>query len=267
MARKRRAPADTGGGGSWLTTYSDLVTLLLCFFILLFSMAIVDKQKFEEVALSLRSAFSGGNGIMETNNADSMISITPFEDGEQILDGLENTSGENEEDGSGNIGEEELDEMAGDAANRLETIKIAKVNIQELIDQMGLNENIEVIEEESRIILRMDSIILFDSGSADMKSTVIPIVEKMGQILKTLDTEILVQGHADDRPIHTALYPSNWELSTKRATNVVRFFVEKSGMKEEHLTAAGNAEFKPIAPNDTEYNRQKNRRIDIVILK
>lgn len=268
MARKRRAPADTGGGGgSWLTTYSDLVTLLLCFFILLFSMAIVDKQKFDEVSLSLRTAFSGGTGIMKSSDGDTMITITPFEDGKQILDELESATGEYEEDESGKTGEEELDEMAGDAANKLETIKIAKINIQELIDQMGLNENIKVIEEESRIILRMDSIILFDSGSAEMKSTAIPIVEKVGQILKTLDTEITVQGHADDRPIHTALYPSNWELSTKRATNVVRFFVEKSGMKEEHLTAAGNAEFKPIAPNDTEYNRQKNRRIDIVILK
>lgn len=264
MARRRRAPVDSGGGGgSWLTTYSDLVTLLLCFFILLFSMAIVDKQKFQEVALSLRSAFSGGTGIMKSSDGDSMISITPFEDGEQILQDL---SDSNKED-DGNIDEGLLDDTAGDTAERLETIKIAKINIQGLIDQMGLNENIKVIDEESRIILRMDSIILFDSGSADMKPTAIPIVEKMGQILKTLDTEILVQGHADDRPIHTALYPSNWELSTKRATNVVRFFVDKSGMKEEHLTAAGNAEFKPIAPNDTEYNRQKNRRIDIVILK
>jgi len=265
MARRRRAPADTGGGGSWLTTYSDLVTLLLCFFILLFSMAIVDKQKFDEVSLSLRTAFSGGTGIIKSSDGDTMITITPFEDGQQILDELEKAV--DEEEGSGNLGEEDLDEMAGDAANKLETIKIAKVNIQELIDQMGLNENIKVIEEESRIILRLDSIILFDSGSAEIKSTAMPIIEKMGQILKTLDTEILVQGHADDRPIHTTLYPSNWELSTKRATNVVRFFVEKCDMKEEHLTAAGNAEFKPIAPNDTEYNRQKNRRIDIVILK
>lgn len=257
MARKRRAPADTGGGGSWLTTYSDLVTLLLCFFILLFSMAIVDKKKFDEVSLSLRTAFSGGTSVMKSSDGDTMITITPFEDGKQILDELENNTKD----------QEEQYEIDGDAAAKLETIKIAKVNIQELIDQMGLNENIKVIEEESRIILRMDSIILFDSGSAEMKSTAIPIVEKMGQILKTLDTEILVQGHADDRPIHTALYPSNWELSTKRATNVVRFFVEECEMKEEHLTAAGNAEFKPIAPNDTEYNRQKNRRIDIVILK
>ncbi len=264
MRKKRRAPDDSGGGGSWLTTYSDLVTLLLCFFILLFSMAIVDKQKFEQVALSVRSAFSGGTSIMKATDADSMVSITPFEDGEKILDELENKVGE--DDGSGNIGKEELDEMAG-AAEKLETIKIAKVNIQELIDQMGLNENIKVIEEESRIILRLDSLILFDSGSADMKATAEPIMEKMGQVLITLDTEILVQGHADDRPIHTALYPSNWELSTKRATNVVRFFVDDCGLKEEHLTAAGNAEFKPIAPNDTEYNRQKNRRIDIVILK
>ena len=263
MGRRRRTPEDSEATGSWLTTYSDLVTLLLCFFVLLFSMAIVDKQKFEQVALSVRSAFSGGTSIMKSSDADSMVSITPYEDGQKILDELADP----DMDGKGNINEEPLDDTTGDASERWETIKVAKINIQELIDQMGLNENIKVIEEESRIILRLDSLILFDSGSADMKASAEPIMEKMGQVLITLDTEILVQGHADDRPIHTTLYPSNWELSTKRATNVVRFFVDDCGLKEEHLTAAGNAEFKPIAPNDTEYNRQKNRRIDIVILK
>lgn len=256
MARRRRRsePAYSESSGSWLTTYSDLVTLLLCFFVLLFSMAIVDKQKFQQVALSLRSAFSGGSGIMAANDSDTMVSITPFEDGDRIFDELEKRLEEGLEDES-------------DYAARLETIKIAKVNIQELIDQMGLNENIKVIEEENRIILRLDSLILFDSGSAEIKDTAKPIIKKMGQVLVTLDTEILVQGHADDRPIHTTLYPSNWELSTRRATNVVRFLIDECNLKEDHLTAAGNAEFKPIAPNDTEYNRQKNRRIDIVILK
>jgi len=93
------------------------------------------------------------------------------------------------------------------------------------------------------------------------------IIEKVGVILKSLDTEIIVQGHADDRPINTPVFPSNWELSTKRATNVVKFLIDKCGLEEKNLTAAGNAEFKPIAPNDSEYNMQKNRRIDIVIFK
>ena len=256
--RKRRAVSeDSGGGGSWLTTYSDLVTLLLCFFILLFSMAIVDKQKFEEVAQSMRAAFSNDFSIMPVKDGDTMISITPYESGDELLDQLNEIIEGQDPDGT----EEDIDDI------KMETIKVAKIDIQELIDEMGLNENIKVIEEDTKIILRMDSIILFDSGRAEMKSSAEPIVEKLGQVLESIDAEILVQGHADDRPIHTTTYPSNWELSTRRATNMVKFLVDRCGLKNEHLTAAGNAEFKPIVPNDSEYNRQKNRRIDIVILK
>lgn len=256
--RKRRAGVseDSGGGGSWLTTYSDLVTLLLCFFVLLFSMAIVDKQKFEQVAQSMRAAFSNDFSIMPVQDGDTMISITPYETGEELLDQLK----ENIDKNNPNATEDTV-------SLKMETIKVAKIDIQELIDEMGLNENIKVIDEETKIILRMDSIILFDSGRAEMKSSAEPIVEKLGQVLKSIDAEILVQGHADDRPINTTIYPSNWELSTKRATNMVKFLIDRCGLKEDLLTAAGNAEFRPIAPNDSEYNRQKNRRIDIIILK
>ena len=76
-----------------------------------------------------------------------------------------------------------------------------------------------------------------------------------------------MQGHADDRPINTPEFPSNWELSTKRATNVVKFLIDECGVDPKNLTATGNAEFRPVAPNDSEYNRQKNRRIDIAIYK
>lgn len=245
MRRKRRAKEDSGSGGtSWLTTYSDLVTLLMCFWVLLYSMSILDIKKFEALKSSIRSAFSGEVSILPVHDADSVISITPYEDNEPDV----GDSGDNE-------------------AQRLETIKDAKADIQGFVDKMGLNENIKVIEEEAKIILRMDSLILFDTGKADIKSSAEEIIEKLGVILESLDTEIMVQGHADDRPINTAIFPSNWELSTKRATNVVKFLIDRCGLEEKNLTAAGNAEFKPIAPNDTEYNMQKNRRIDIVIFK
>jgi chemotaxis protein MotB len=240
MRRRRRVKKDTEIVSSWLTTYSDLVTLLMCFWVLLYSMSILDVKKFEALKASLRSAFTGDVSIMPAHDADSVITITPYEDGEQDSD---------------------------DDARRLESIKDAKANIQGLVDKMGLNENIKVIEEATKIILRMDSLILFDTGKADIKPTAEEIIEKVGVILKSLDTEIIVQGHADDRPINTPVFPSNWELSTKRATNVVKFLIDKCGLEEKNLTAAGNAEFKPIAPNDSEYNMQKNRRIDIVIFK
>jgi len=89
----------------------------------------------------------------------------------------------------------------------------------------------------------------------------------MGELLKELDSDAVVQGHTDNLPINTMLFPTNWELSTKRATNVVLFLIDECTLKPQKLTATGNGEFKPVAPNDTEVNRQKNRRIDVVIQK
>lgn len=283
---RRKKQEESSGGASWLTTYSDLVTLLLCFFILLFSMAIVDKQKVEKVALSIRAAFLGetGDSIFSMNAGDTLISLTPVIDENDLLDRLDEEAGAEGEEGdeTGAEGEEgdetgqegdegsetgeagaEGEETGGDA----EGIGTLKADIQGLIDKMGLNENIRVIDEGTRIILRMDSVILFDTGKADLKPSARPVIEKIGEILKSLDTEIQVQGHADDRPINTPEFSSNWELSTKRATNVVKYLIDKCGVSENHLTATGNAEFRPIAPNDSEYNRQKNRRIDIAIYK
>ena len=249
MRRKRKNDEEVSEGApEWMTTYSDLVTLLLCFFVLLFSMANIDKQKFEAVAFSLRSSFmkiSGGDHF-GTNVGDTMISLMPYNK-EEVL--VEN---DNRENGS-----------ISDNSNMEE----AKTDIEELVKDMGLDEHIKVIEENDVIILRFDSIVLFDSGSANMKASGMPVLDKIGTVLKSLEKEIFIQGHADDRPINTAEFPSNWELSTKRATNVVKYLVKDCGMWESLLTATGNAEFKPIVPNDSEYNRQKNRRIDIVIKK
>lgn len=261
--RNKKAEESSEGAPEWMTTYSDLVTLLLTFFILLFSMAIIDKQKFAEVAFSLRSSFSNisGGDTFNENNGDSLISITPYEN---ALKEAEETDESDKKENYENKSELNDSESAD---KKKAAIAAAKVNIEKLIKDMGLTENIKVIEEEDIVIFRVDSLILFDTGKADLKDTAKPVIEKMGSVLEDLKTDILVQGHADDRPISTAIFPSNWELSTKRATNVVKHLVEFGGMEQKYLTATGNAEFKPIVPNDTEYNRQKNRRIDIVIAK
>jgi len=253
--RPKKAKVPDVGSPGWMTSYGDLMTNLLCFFVLLFSFAIIDKQKFQEVANSMRSAFSNtGGDVFNENNGDAMISITPYDNAEE-----ESKDSQDVEDNKSGLSES--------AENKATAIKAAIINIEKLISDMGLNENVKVIEEKDVVIFRVDSIILFDTGKADLKEDAEPVIEKMGAILKELKTDILVQGHADDRPINTAAFPSNWELSTKRATNVVKYLIDAGGMDPGYLTATGNAEFEPIVPNDTEYNRQKNRRIDILIEK
>ena len=139
--------------------------------------------------------------------------------------------------------------------------------VREYIEDMELAEHVKVIEEEEQVILRIDSVILFDLGKADIKESGKDTLREVGKLLKEIDSEVVVQGHTDNLPINTTLFPTNWELSTKRATNVVLFLVDESDMDPLKLTATGNGEFRPIAPNDTPENRQKNRRVDIVVDK
>ncbi|MEN6314616.1 MAG: OmpA family protein [Clostridiaceae bacterium] len=258
--RPKKEKAPEVGAPLWMASYGDLVTNLLCLFVLLFSFAILDLEKFEKIAYSMRSAFSGSSSLLDEHNGDTMISITPFDnmatETNEGEDSKEGTEGDNTGEG---LSEAEKAELKKAQLGK------AKVNIEKLIQDMGLSENIKVIEEGSIIIFRVDSIILFDTGKADLKDDAKPVITKIASALKELKTDIMVQGHADDRPINTAAFPSNWELSTKRATNVVKYMTETSGIEPKYLTATGNAEFKPIVPNDSEYNRQKNRRIDIII--
>ncbi|OPZ85191.1 MAG: Motility protein B [Firmicutes bacterium ADurb.Bin419] len=250
---RRSLPEDepSEGAPEWMTTYSDLVTLLLTFFVLLFSMASVDSQKFKEVAYSLRSAFlKTSNGEMfYNNNGKDLINI--FE--ANVTDDSDTNEVNDKENGGSNAGQDTLSEFSED--------------VEELIKELEIEDYVQVVETKTSVILRINSVILFDIGKADIKDSGKEALKKVGELMKKLNTGIAVQGHTDNVPIKTTLFPTNWELSTKRATNVVLFLVNECSLDPTKLTATGNGEFRPIAPNDTEENRQKNRRIDIVINK
>ncbi|KNY26142.1 flagellar motor protein MotB [Pseudobacteroides cellulosolvens] len=252
------------GAPEWMVTYSDLVTLLLTFFILLFSMATLDKQKFMEVAKSLRSSFTHtSNGEMfDTNKGKDMIAI------------LESNNGYAKEskEGDSTEGEKEKSESATkDAKKELEKSKITmedvKKELEITIKEEKISDNVKLLETQDKVILRIDSVILFDSGFADIKKSGLSVLGKIGQMLKKLDNDIIVEGHTDSIPIHNSQYPSNWELSAKRSINVVLFLAKQSGLPSQQLTSTASGEFKPILPNNSEANRAKNRRIDIVIIK
>ena len=264
VRRKRESPQEGGGAPEWMTTYSDLVTLLLCFFVLLFSMAVIDKQKFIEVANSLRSSFSdasSGGDRFDTNKGKDLLSL--FDNNKPGNVNSENDNEVNDDKGSDqeSLSEAELE--------KLETKKLEKLQkqLQTAITELKLDEYVKVIIYDNEIILRIDSVVLFDSGSADIKASGHEVLKKTGLLLKEVDNEIFIQGHTDNLPINTQLFPTNWELSTKRATNVTLFMISTVGLNPEKLTATGNGEYRPINSNDTENNRQKNRRIDIVIVR
>ncbi|RKD34761.1 flagellar motor protein MotB [Thermohalobacter berrensis] len=223
-----------------MLTYSDMVTLLLCFFVLLFSFSKIDAQKFQAIIRS----FQGSLGVLEGGKT---IEEIPYINNGNLPSDL--TTVEREE---------------------LEDFRVLKAHIEEYAKEKGIENKIIVEIEERGLIIRVLDNLFFDSGKADIKHQAKEVLLYIGDVLKEdkfKDKHIKIEGHTDTDPINTYRFPSNWELSAIRATNVLRFLIEKKDIDGSRISSAGYAYYRPVASNDTPENKAKNRRVDIVILK
>jgi chemotaxis protein MotB len=245
--RKKKAPKQEAGAPLWMTTFSDLMTLLLTFFILLYSISSIDQNKFTAVANGLKSILTdNGVSIMqeeanpENKENDILLEESPPDSvPEPVLD--QNV-----------LTDEEI------------IIKLSQ-EIKDYVNEKGLNETVEVNITGIGVQIDIKDKLFFETGKADLKEESLGILDVLGQKLKDLPNEIMVEGHTDNVPINTYEFKSNWELSAARAINVVRYLSEKLGVAPKRLSAIGNGEFKPKVENDSEANRQLNRRVNIVI--
>lgn len=259
MARDRKKQEESSGAPEWLTTYSDMVTLLLTFFVMLFAMSTVDQARFTDVAKSL------SNSLMNLNTGDSILNSS----GKSIFTvDFANPSNRNRPAQNERY-VESAEELIVDAERQIyeKEMDLARDEIRQAVEEQGIGDKVEIVEGKDFILVRLESEIFFDSGSAEIRPEAYPVLNQIAEVLKNIDNEILVAGHTDNVPIHTALYRSNWELSTARATTVVRYFTEKLGLDPAKFTATGNGEYRPIADNRTPEGRQRNRRIEIMIMK
>ena len=306
MARKK-VEDESRSAPEWMTTYSDLVTLLLTFFVLLFSLSAIDAAKFDAITSSLRSSFNVVNmsGLFNKNEGDVLISVTdrvnapeeaetpPPEPGsKEYTEMLEGTVSElqleveslNEElvlyksavseleiekeieqnTTMYEMTEEEIAQKEQRDA-RQEKLNNFKQDILEEIDKLGIGGYVSIVSQEEQLVLRLSSQVLFDSGSASLRAEGRTVMIALGESFRDLDQMIDVQGHTDNVPIRTYQFPSNWELSTQRATNVVRILQDECGVPPAQLRSTGFGEYQPIGDNTTPEGRQTNRRIDIVI--
>lgn len=225
MRRRRRVEAS--GGGTWLTTYADMVTLLLAFFVLLFTFSEVDSGQFESIARSLQRGlgiFTGGTSVI---GQDAAV-VSPSE-----------------------IGQRQLNEIYDRLAAYVESQSIPGISLE---------------SEERGVTIRFADQVFFDLGKADLKPEATRILSAVAPTLRDLPNPIRVEGHTDNLPIKNVEFGSNWELSVRRATNVVRYLIEEQGFDPQKLSAAGYAEYRPLQPNDTVESRALNRRVDIVIM-
>jgi len=234
---------DESGGDEWLATYGDLVTLLLCFFVLLFAMSSVDAKKFQAAAASVNSSFAGGSSAGMNQDGESVVSLFELP--------IDNTSENKVKE------EDTMDEIYNE--------------IKEILSSEDLDSEIVVKKSERGVLLTFRDDLLFDKGQAVLKSEVKKTLYSFGSVLKKYNKKIRIEGHTDNIPIKNNNFDSNWELSTSRSISVVKYYTEELPVNEQispnAFEVAGLGEYSPIAPNDTDENRQKNRRIELIILK
>lgn len=249
MTLKSKSKKKAGGAPAWMVTFSDLVTLLLCFFILLFAFSTIDIVKFKAISDSFRkqSIVEGGVSIVSPDPPLHANTNVPLDEDKHSTDEQQSQME------VAQIQEEQLDDLFE--------------QIQQYLEDNRLEDVISATRDDSGVILEIRDRVLFDSGRAEIKQEGIPFLAVVGRLLSPLPNPIEVEGHTDSVPMSSFQYPSNWELSTARSSRVLRFFIDANNIKPERLTAIGFAEFKPIATNSTSEGRALNRRVVINIGK
>ena len=259
MARRKEDPPK--GSPAWMNTFADLMNLLLCFFVMLFSMSSVNEEKFEKVIASFQSTFSilpgGGASIGEGELISSGISQLENFDSyyNQQLSSQSDGQTEKEKDITEAYEQQELEESE-DMAQQLENA----------LSQYGIQDDVEVDFNAEYVTLNMNGALLFDSASAELRGEAYPLVNKLGKILVTYDNNIIeVEGHTDNVPIHSSKYEDNNVLSMYRALAVANYLRDTTTLDPAYIKSSGRGEYVPIADNATPEGRARNRRVEIKI--
>lgn len=223
------------GAPEWLVTFGDMMSLLLTFFILLVSYSNMEIKKFRAMAGSVRNAF-GAESKLDVLGVATGSKLLPFVDPRQSDDG---------------------------AGRR--PLQAAQESVEQILKQSGLEAAGTVRIDERGVLLQLQGDLLFDSGSAGLNPKSLPLLDRLAAYSSTVEHSIEVDGHTDNIPIATMIYPSNWELSAARAGSAVRYLAEK-GVPPARMRATGHADTVPVAPNSASEGRAKNRRIEILFV-
>jgi chemotaxis protein MotB len=243
----------------WLVSYADFITLLFAFFVVLYASSQVDKRKVGMLALAIQVAFQE-MGVFQASTTQVPLDSNqpmPF----SIAQAIENTERtaslgriSSRPEGSLSSGVEN-----GDLAQlhaELATVLAPEIKRKEIAMRM----------EPDGLVISLREVGFFESGSSQMKAASEPAFDRIANLLRQRDYRLRIEGHTDNTPIHTPQFPSNWELSTARATEIVRLLIVREGFAPARMSAAGYAEYHPAATNFTAEGRGMNRRVDIVIL-
>ena len=240
MSKGRRHKGHEGGHENaerWLLTYADLITLLMVFFVVLYSMSSADSTKWKQISAALQQAF----------NVD-------------VLQGQSATS----IDSSAAAPAPPIDNLINDS--EVPQVTRLQNKIQAVLDGASQAPDVTVGVDREGVVIRLSGSYLFDSGRAELKPNSLAVLDAVAAEIRPLANDVRVDGHTDSTPIDSPRYPTNWELSTARALAVTRYFNESDGIRADRLMAAGFGEFRPLVPNDTREHRAQNRRVEIHLL-
>jgi chemotaxis protein MotB len=262
MARKKKHTAHGGQEERWLVTYADMITLLMAFFIMMYSISYVNMKKFEALSSTFHQMFRGNTGILEGGSGirdrghpsgTKPVAISNNKDqARPKAVQIAAKTGE-EAGGSGKGGQKQG--LAG-----------VEKQLRDYLKQHGLSQAAQVRPEERGVVVSLRDRVFFDPGQAELRPVGQKILRVLAGIVQKVPNPLRVEGYTCDLPIRNGLYRSNWELSAVRATRVVEF-LQGCGVDPHRLSIAGYGEFQPICPNDTEAHRTQNRRVDLVLLK
>jgi chemotaxis protein MotB len=256
MARRKKKPEAHANHERWLVSYADFITLLFAVFVTLFAMSQTDKRKVEEVIASLRESFgyaksspmSNVNVLDSTELSQIPAISTPSARGD-MQPQMPFTKTTKQQ-----YHAEEKD------------FKKARSSLEAYLLKNGMQDKVDLEINRRGLVISLKEAGFFDSGSAEIRVSSYPLLAKIAESLGDYSNHIRVEGHTDNVPISTPAFPSNWELSTGRATNIVRHLVYYYKFAPEKLSATGYAEFRAVADNGTSDGRAKNQRVDIVVL-
>lgn len=233
----------------WVISYADFVTMLLALFMIMFATSSMGDSKVKDINKSIQKVFATKTVDKKVNNLDlkdEEINKTGPESivntGETILDG-----GDGILDGHKGI---------------LESDRL----YEEIKNELNIDTRVKVIKESRGIVIRLNDTMLFDPGSAIIKKDAVITLDKIAKVLEGNKNPIVIEGHTDSMPISNEKYPSNWELSSARAINIISYLTQKHKFSPSRLSAVGYGEYVPIEDNSTPQGRAKNRRVDIIVL-
>jgi chemotaxis protein MotB len=234
MSRKAPEAPKAENHERWIVSYADMLTLLFALFVVLYAISDTNPRKVTALQKSLDRAFNVG--VLTGDSGSSPI----FDAGGGLAPSIAEIKGKD--------------------------LAVIRMKVSALAQGRGLGNKIQVRQDADSITISLADNLLFDSGSAELKPGSGAVLTEIASVLASLPNQLRIEGHTDNVPVNSQIYPTNWELSGARATTVLRFMAESGGLAATRMQTAGFAETRPIAENTTPEGRALNRRADIVIL-